>query len=171
MSAKSRIKPWVAVCAIVVSLAASSAHAVTEGEAAPDFTLPSLTGGNLRLEEYRGKVVLVNFWASWCGPCRQEMPILDQIHKRYGSLGFAVLGVNVEAERSKARQVAERTGVSFPLVFDEAQTVSEAWAIESMPYSVLIDRSGKVRYIHKGYKPGDERQYVDALKAVLRSSR
>ena len=79
-----------------------------------------------------------------------------------------MLGVNVEAERSKARQVAERTGVTFPLVFDEAQAVSEAYASESMPYSVLIDRSGKVRYIHKGYKPGDEVRYVNVLKGLLR---
>ena len=96
-------------------------------------------------------------------PCR-----LDQIHQRYEGLGFAVLGVNVEAERSKARQVAERTGVTFPLVFDEAQAVSEAYAIESMPYSVLIDRSGKVRYIHQGYKPGAEVRYLNVLKGLLR---
>ncbi len=143
--------------------------AVGEGDDAPDFTLASLSGGNLRLEEYRGKVVLVNFWASWCGPCRQEMPVLDQIHKRYSGAGFAVLGVNVEAAGSKARQVATRTGVSFPLLFDEDQQVSEAYAIETMPYSVLIDRAGKVRYIHKGYKPGDEGKYIDVLKSLLRS--
>jgi len=142
--------------------------AVSLDQEAPDFTLRSLSGENLRLQEYRGKVVLINFWASWCGPCRQEMPILDRIHKRYEPAGFTVLGINVEGELDKARKIADRLDVSFPLLFDAGQQVSEDYALKSMPYTVLVDRDGQVRFIHQGYKPGDENKYIDRLKTLLR---
>jgi len=160
------------LCLLLVSLVlgwqANLVWAVGLDQAAPDFTLRSLSGENLRLQEYRGKVVLINFWASWCGPCRQEMPILDRIHTRYEPAGFTVLGVNVEGELDKARKIANRLDVSFPLLFDAGQQVSEDYALESMPYTVLVDRDGKIRYIHLGYKPGDENKYIDRLKALLR---
>jgi peroxiredoxin len=144
------------------------AWAVGLEQTAPDFTLKSRSGDNLRLQDYRGKVVLINFWASWCGPCRQEMPILDSLNTRYGPAGFTVLGVNVEAEQDKARQVADRLNVNFPLLFDVSQEVSESYDIKSMPYTVLVDRNGQVQYIHQGYKPGDENKYIDRLKGLLR---
>jgi peroxiredoxin len=160
------------LCLLLVSLVlgwqANLVWAVGLDQAAPDFTLRSLSGENLRLQEYRGKVVLINFWASWCGPCRQEMPILDRIHKRYEPAGFTVLGVNVEGELDKARKIADRLDVSFPLLFDDGQQVSEDYALESMPYTVLVDRDGQVRFIHHGYKPGDENKYIDRLKTLLR---
>ncbi len=143
-------------------------QAVELNQLAPDFTLKSMSGENLRLEEFRGKVVLINFWASWCGPCRQEMPILDRIHQRYKPTGFSVLGINVESDPRKARKIAERVGVAFPLVLDQSQTVSKAFDVQAMPYTVLLDRDGMVRYIHAGYKPGDENIYIDRLKALLR---
>lgn len=146
------------------------AWAVEVGEVAPDFTLKSFEGENLRLEEHRGKVLLVNFWASWCGPCRQEMPILDRIHQRYEAMDFAVLGVNVDKQEKLARRVADKSGVSFPLLLDEGQSVSDTYDLKGMPYTLLIDRTGEVRYIHTGYKPGDERHYIDRLKALLRES-
>ncbi len=157
------------VLGVLASGAWNLSLAIEIGQPAPDFTLKSLQGENLRLEEYRGKVVLINFWASWCGPCRQEMPILDRIHKRYAPAGFSVLGVNVESEEKKARKVANRLNVSFPLLFDQNQQVSEAYSLESMPYTVLVDRDGQVRYIHHGYKPGDENKYINRLKQLLRN--
>jgi peroxiredoxin len=153
---------------LVLGWQANLVWAVGLDQVAPDFTLRSLSGENLRLQEYRGKVVLINFWASWCGPCRQEMPILDRIHKRYEPAGFTVLGVNVEGELDKARKIADRLDVSFPLLFDEGQQVSEDYDLKSMPYTVLVDRDGQVRFIHHGYKPGDENKYIDVLKTLLR---
>ena len=96
------------------------------------------------------------------------MPILDRIHKRYEPAGFTVLGVNVESEPDKARKIADRLGVSFPLLFDAGQQVSEDYALKSMPYTVLVDRDGQIRFIHHGYKPGDENKYIDRLKTLLR---
>lgn len=143
-------------------------HAVGIKDEAPDFTLKSLEGSNLRLDEYRGQVVLINFWASWCGPCRQEMPLLDKIHQRYEDAGFSVLGINVEGKLDAAQEIENETHVTFPLLIDTDQTVSELYNLEAMPSSVLVDRDGVVRYIHRGYKPGDETLYLKVVKELIR---
>jgi len=144
------------------------AAAVTIQDTAPDFTLKSLEGSNLRLEEYRGQVVLINFWASWCGPCRQEMPLLDRLHQRYVDTGFAVLGINVEGEVAPAQELIDKVPVTFPVLIDEGQLVSELYKLEAMPSTVVVDRDGVVRYIHRGYKPGDEAKYVEVVKELIR---
>ena len=149
-------------------LVSSNAMAVEPDQDVPDFTLKAFTGENIRLEELRGQVVLINFWASWCGPCRQEMPILQKIHERYEPLGFTVLGVNVDEEPAKATRIIERLDLDFPLLLDSNQQVSEAYDVNAMPFTVLVDRSGVVRYVHRGYKPGDESNYVNKLKPLLR---
>jgi peroxiredoxin len=157
------------LAALALSLALStSAHAVGLKDSAPDFTLKSLEGSNLRLEEYRGQVVLINFWASWCGPCRQEMPLLDRLHHRYEDTGFAVLGVNVEGEAAPAQEIVDKTNVTFPILIDDGQKVSELYNLQAMPSTVVIDRDGVVRYIHLGYKPGDEAKYVEVVKKLIR---
>lgn len=156
---------WVAVLSFVGFGANASVNLSDE---APDFTLKSLQGSNLRLEEYRGQVVLINFWASWCGPCRQEMPILDRLHQRYEDTGFTVLGVNVEGEVTPAQKIVDKTNVTFPVLIDEKQSVSQLYDLEAMPSTVVLDRSGIVRYIHLGYKPGDEAKYVQVVKKLIR---
>ncbi len=153
---------------LMVALVAGSAGAVDVKEEAPDFTLKSLDGSNMRLEEYRGQVVLINFWASWCGPCRQEMPLLDRLHHRYEDTGFAVLGVNVEGESAPAQDIVDKTNVTFPIVIDDGQKVSEMYNLEAMPSTFVVDRDGVVRYIHRGYKPGDEAKYVEVVKQLIR---
>ncbi len=153
---------------LVLSAPSWAVRAVQVNDPAPDFTLPSLDGGNLRLQEYRGQVVLVNFWASWCGPCRQEMPLLERMHQRYQDAGFAVLGVNVEGEERPARTLAQQTGVTFPILIDVGQQVSERYDLGAMPSSVVVDRDGKVRYVHLGYKPGDEAKYLEVIQRLIR---
>jgi len=152
----------------VAALLSLASYAVELREEAPDFTLKSLDGSNLRLQEYRGQVVLINFWASWCGPCRQEMPLLDRLHNRYEDTGFAVLGVNVEGEIEPAQKVVDKTRVGFPVLLDAEQKVSEIYALEAMPSTVVVDRDGVVRYVHRGYKPGDEAKYVEVVKQLIR---
>ncbi len=153
---------------LLLGLLATQASAVGLKDQAPDFTLKSLEGANMRLEEYRGQVVLINFWASWCGPCRQEMPILDRLHHRYEDTGFAVLGVNVEGEAAPAQEIVDKTNVTFPILIDDGQKVSEMYNLEAMPSTVVVDRDGVVRYIHRGYKPGDEAKYVEVVKQLIR---
>lgn len=158
----------VVAAGLLALLMTGAVHAVAVRDSAPDFTLKSLEGSNLRLEEYRGQVVLINFWASWCGPCRQEMPLLDRLHHRYEDTGFAVLGVNVEGEEAPAREIVDRTNVTFPILIDDGQKVSEMYNLQAMPSTVVIDRDGVVRYIHLGYKPGDEAKYVEVVKQLIR---
>lgn len=135
---------------------------------APNFTLKSNTGKNIKLSELRGQVVLLNFWASWCGPCRQEMPLLEKLQQRYSALGFTVLGVNVEEDSSKAKSLLKDIPVSFPILFDTLNTVSKQYKVSAMPSTVMIDRNGNMRYLHKGYKPGDEAQYKKWVKQLVK---
>ncbi|PHS15637.1 MAG: redoxin [Kangiella sp.] len=135
---------------------------------APDFTLKSRDGKNVRLSDLRGQVVLLNFWASWCGPCRQEMPILDNIHNKYKSLGFSVLGVNLDAKSKKAIGYLKDTPVTFPVLYDPKGVTSEQYGVSAMPSTVIIDRNGNVRHLHKGYKSGYEDEYMAQIKKLLR---
>ncbi len=135
---------------------------------APDFTLKSHAGKNLKLSEHRGEVVLINFWASWCGPCRQEMPLLSELHNKYKALGFTVLGVNVEQDTSDAKKLLKEMPVSFPVVFDDKSVVSKQYDVVAMPSTVLVDRNGKMRYLHKGYKPGEEEIYLEMVRSLIR---
>jgi peroxiredoxin len=135
---------------------------------APNFTLKSNSGKNIKLTELRGQVILLNFWASWCGPCRQEMPLLEKLQQRYSALGFTVLGVNVEEDPSKAKSLLKDIPVSFPILFDTQNTVSKLYDVSAMPSTVMIDRDGNMRYLHKGYKPGDEAQYKKWVKQLVK---
>jgi peroxiredoxin len=158
------------VIALVLSVFAASSLASSglEGQEAPDFALKSSTGENLRLSEYRGDVVMINFWATWCGPCRQEMPLLDELYGRYQRVGFNLLGVNIDDDSRRAMQMIDELGVSFPVLFDSRKEVSELYDVEAMPVTVLVDREGTIRYIHHGYKPGYEEKYLNQIRSLLR---
>jgi len=136
--------------------------------AAPGFELPARSGGTVSLEDLKGQVVMINFWASWCGPCREEMPLLDQMHKKYEAMGFKLLGVNVESDTKDAERWLAKTPVNFPILFDRENKVSELYSVNAMPSSVFIDRKGNVRYLHRGYKAGDEGEYLTQIRALLR---
>jgi len=135
---------------------------------APDFTLRTLDGKNLRLGEQRGRVVLVNFWATWCGPCRQEMPHLNKLYDKYRSSGFMLLGVNVDEDTRNAVAVADKLGVRFPVLPDADKRVSQKYDLRAMPSTVLIDRDGRVRHVHRGYQSGYEDTYDKQIRELLK---
>jgi peroxiredoxin len=161
------IKYWFRAAAIASTLVVSSLVGAS-ASLAPKFTLPSRSGDTVSLDQLKGQVVMLNFWASWCGPCRKEMPLLDQMHKRYSSLGFTLLGVNVEANTKDAERWLTETPVSFPVLFDKDSRVSKLYDVNAMPSTVFIDRKGNVRYLHRGYKPGDESEYLNQIRALLK---
>ena len=161
------IRSWMGVTAVIL-MTVSSVTAGIKETAAPDFTLKSISGENLKLSEYRGEVVLINFWASWCGPCRQEMPVLSELHDKYKALGFTVLGVNVEEDSGKARKLLKKMSVSFPVLLDNESVVSKQYDVVAMPSTVLVDRNGNMRYLHKGYKPGLEDVYLQQVRELIR---
>ncbi len=153
---------------VTVFAATSLASSGLEGHAAPDFVLKSSTGENLRLSEFRGDVVMINFWATWCGPCRQEMPLLDELYSRYQRVGFSLLGVNIDDDSQKAMAMVKELDVSFPVLFDAQKKVSKLYEVEAMPVTILVDREGTVRHVHHGYKPGYEQQYLNEIRSLLR---
>ncbi len=154
--------------AIAFSGAALTVEAEAIDVAAPDFTLESRSGDNIRLEDHRGEVVMLNFWASWCGPCRQEMPLMDDIYSRYQDLGFTILAVNVDEIRDEALRFLDKVPVSYPVLYDPESSVSELYEVPAMPTTVMIDRDGNARYIHYGYKPGYEAEYETQIRELVR---
>ncbi|MEJ2602062.1 MAG: TlpA disulfide reductase family protein [Gammaproteobacteria bacterium] len=164
-------KSLAALALAMVAVLAAPAFAgkgALDGQQAPDFALKSLAGENLRLSEYRGDVVMINFWATWCGPCRQEMPLLDELYNRYERVGFRLLGVNIDDDPRRATEMARDLGVSFPVLFDDRKEVSRLYQVEAMPVTVILDREGVVRHTHYGYKPGYEEYYLDQVRTLLR---
>ena len=135
-----KIKNGVLALVFSVFAASSLAGSGLIGQVAPDFVLKSSSGENLRLSEYRGDVVMVNFWATWCGPCRQEMPLLDELYSRYQRVGFSLLGVNIDDDSRKAMNMIAELGVSFPVLFDSRKEVSKLYEVDAMPVTVIIDR-------------------------------
>ena len=160
---KNRIAAIAATLAIAVPALAGSASAP-----APQFTLTARGGRDVSLAQYHGQVVMINFWASWCGPCRQEMPLLESIYKKYNKLGFTLLGVNVEPDSQAADDWLKATPVTFPILYDKESKVSKLYDVAGMPSTVIIDRSGKMRVLHRGYKPGDENEYLDSIRTLIR---
>ena len=160
-------KVFLGVLFCTVALGSMAASDLT-GQEAPDFVLKSSGGANLRLSEYRGDVVMINFWATWCGPCRQEMPLLDDLYARYSRVGFNLLGVNIDDDTHRAMQMIDELGVNFPVLFDDSKEVSRLYQVDAMPVTVLVDREGTVRHVHHGYKPGYEEKYLTEIRALLR---
>ncbi len=146
----------------------SQLFAATVGGNAPDFTLKSNSGDNLKLSEYEGEVVMINFWATWCGPCRQEMPALEQLYQKYKDLGFVILGVNIDEDSSKTKDFLAKRPVNFPVLYDTKKQVSDLYNVVAMPTTYLIDRDGKLRYYHRSYKPGYEQKYAEQIKTLIR---
>jgi peroxiredoxin len=155
---------------VMTTLVASLAWAAqTLSGPAPGFTLQSRDGEQVSLASLEGKVVMVNFWATWCVPCRQEMPHLQALYERYNSLGFELLAVNVEKDNAEgARKWLAETPVTFPVLFDPNNQVTKLYKVQTMPSTVLVARDGTMRFIHHGYKPGYEGDYQTQVRALLR---
>ncbi len=150
------------------ALADAAAPTLGAKSPAPDFTLPALGGKSLSLSQYKGQVVMINFWATWCGPCRQEMPLLDAMYKKYKAMGFTLIGVNVEPDSKAAEEFLRKLPVSFPVAFDAESKVSQLYNVQGMPSTVIVDRKGIARVLHKGYRPGDENTYLDHVRTLIR---
>lgn len=160
--------PATALAALLACLTLSGASGAGAPGAAPEFRLANRAGGEMTLSGLRGQVVMINFWASWCGPCRQEFPALDQIYAKYKPMGFTLVAINVESEKSDAERFLGQQKVSFPILFDPDNQVSGSYGVRAMPTTVLVDRQGRLRWSHMAYKPGDEAKYIEQVRAALR---
>jgi len=132
-------------------------------QAAPDFALTTLTGESVRLSELKGRVVAVNFWATWCGPCRLEMPLLQTYADRYPQ-DLTVLAVNDAEPIEKVQPYVDDLGLSFPILLDEKELVTRLYRVRGFPTTIFIDRDGKIRYQHLGLLMEDQlRGYLTEL--------
>lgn len=138
-----RIVPRALIVAFLLGLAAPTAAAHEDLVA-------------LDLAQYKGKVVYLDFWASWCAPCRRSFPWLDALERKHGAEGFVVIAVNVDTERALAAGFLEQVPVGFKVAYDPKGELAARWQLLGMPSSFLIDRSGKVRSTHQGFRKGDE---------------
>jgi thiol-disulfide isomerase/thioredoxin len=139
------------------------------GQVAPAFSLPSLAARPVAttLQSLRGKVVFLDFWASWCVPCRAEFPILQRLSERYKQRGLRVIGVTVDQEAAPARGFVERAGARFLILHDANRAVADRYAPPSMPTSYVIDRQGILRHINRGFEPTDEAKFERQIVALL----
>lgn len=138
------------------------------GRTAPAFDLPAQSGGDrVSLDALRGKVVVVDFWATWCEPCRQSFPKYQALLDRFGG-DLAVVGVSEDDEPDPIAGFAEETGVGFPLVWDRDKRVAHQYEPPSMPTSFLVDQNGIIRHVYQGYHPGDEKTVEADIRALLR---
>lgn len=121
-----------------------------------------------KLPATAGKVVLVDFWASWCAPCKASFPVLNRLQSQYGAKGLVVVGVSVDEEAAKYKEFAAKKAASFALVHDSAHKAAEAFSIATMPTSFVVDRKGIVRFVHKGFHGAkSEAEYVKQIEALL----
>ena len=144
---------------------AVGADAVVPGQPAPDFALKNAAGENLRLSEWRGEVVLLSFWAGWCGRCSDQLQQLEQIQKEYAGRGVRVVAVNIDGPATAAREAAARSGVL--VLHDSDQSVARQYDLSNLPLTVLVDAHGKVRHVHEKYRGGDAALYDEELAALL----
>ena len=164
MNAMRAARSGALLAAFALLCPALPAQGLEVGDVAPALSAPRLDGTELGLESLRGRVVYVDFWASWCAPCLQAMPALDELYGRYREQGFVVLAVNVDTERRAAMRLLDRLGVSYPVVFDPQGVWPQAYALPAMPSGYLLDRDGVVREIKSGYRASD----LPALESGIR---
>jgi thiol-disulfide isomerase/thioredoxin len=128
---------------------------------------PPAHAADLDLSAYRGKVVYVDFWASWCGPCKQSFPWLDALAREYKSQNFVVIGINVDKDRDRAERFLNETPADFSIVYDPKGEFAAAYKITGMPSGILIDRAGHVRFQHAGFSEKQKGLYEEQLQTLL----
>jgi cytochrome c biogenesis protein CcmG, thiol:disulfide interchange protein DsbE len=135
---------------------------------APDFTLPLLDGGQLRLSSYRGKVVLLDFWATWCVPCREETPHFVELQKKYGDRGLQIIGISMDDSPDPVHPFSQQFHINYPIVMGTAEVGSAYGGVLGLPIAFLIDREGHIHSKHMGAT--DPAVFEEEIKSLLQSS-
>jgi cytochrome c biogenesis protein CcmG/thiol:disulfide interchange protein DsbE len=161
------MKTLIAVLFFMLFLAPVSVFAGKPGDVAPAISLADVHGTIVTLESLKGKVVLLNFWAPWCRPCQEELPDLDGLHKKYLSRGFTVLSVCMEPSASAVNKYLQKRPVSFPVLVDKDNEVSEAYLVSGLPVSFLIGKDGIIRHKHMGYEKEFLKLYEQEINDLL----
>jgi peroxiredoxin len=161
----------VAVGLAVILLGDDVPEPIGRGGEAPDFTLPLLDGAReIRLSEHRGQAVLVNFWATWCKPCEDEMPAMERLYRRLHPQGFEMLAISVDEDPDAVRGFREKMGITFPLLLDPEKKVARAYQTMGFPESLLLDPEGRVVERYVGPRQWDHPAYVERIEGLLLAS-
>jgi cytochrome c biogenesis protein CcmG/thiol:disulfide interchange protein DsbE len=156
-----------AFIAFVLSCGLSAnAFALSKGDKTADFSLPGKQG-TVKLSDKAGSVIYLDFWASWCGPCRQSFPWMNQMQAKYGAKGLQVVGVNLDAKNDDAMKFLAQNPANFTVAFDSKGQTPKVFGVKGMPTSFLIDRSGKVLLVHLGFRPEDREEIEKQIQAAL----
>lgn len=135
---------------------------------APDFTVPQLGSGSVGLKELHGQLVFLNFWATWCLPCKEEMPSMERLHQRYKSRGFVVLGMSVDRNGPAVAPFVKRLGLTFPIGLDPDMTVADRYRVRALPSTFLIDRKGNTVAAAFGPREWDSRAAREVIEVLLK---
>lgn len=151
----------------LTGLLACSAHAIEIGQPAPALDLPGQQG-TVQLSSYKGKTVYLDFWASWCGPCKQSFPWMNDMQKKYGAKGLRIVGVNLDQKAEDAKAFLATTPAQFDVAFDSAGQSPKQYGVKGMPTSLLIGPDGKVLMVHQGFKAENREELESQIKQALR---
>ncbi len=145
------------------------ANPLETGKAAPDFSLTDQTGKTITLSQLKGKVVLIDFWASWCGPCRKEMPFLVELDQTYREQGLVILGVSIDDKESNIEKFLSKLDPrpAFPILHDKEKKLPPIYQVEAMPSTYLIDKAGRLRFRHKGFKDEYKPKFKEEIELLL----
>ena len=138
-----------------------------QGGTVTDFSIGSLAGGNIALSDYAGDVIIMNFWATWCGPCQQELPEFERLQKRQEERGLKVITVSVDSNPKNAQSFVKRNNLQLTALWDYKKRLASAYDVEAMPSTYVIDRYGVIRYVHKGYSPAEFKRIVMETNELL----
>ena len=157
-----------ALAMLAICLAPIGALALEEGDRAPAFSAPSLTSdGNVGLTDHRGKIVYLDFWASWCAPCLKAIPEIEEMRAEFPADQFQIIAVNLDQKKKKALRFLEKNPIGYPSAADPKGRLPGQFGVDTMPTSYLIDRDGVIRYVHRGFSRGDGSKLREEIRALL----
>jgi thiol-disulfide isomerase/thioredoxin len=163
----TRCRPALVATAIAALLLASPAQAIEVGTAAPAFNLSAGATGRVTLEQFHGKTVWLDLWASWCGPCKQSFPWLNAMQDKYGGQGLQVLAINLDAKAADAQNFLADHPARFALAFDPTGTTPRSFQVKGMPTGVLIGADGRVLAVHNGFRESEKAELEQQIRNAL----
>jgi peroxiredoxin len=172
MTASSLHKIAAGISFLVLLMIADVGLALEIGDRAPAFSAPALDGkGMIELSKYRGKIVYLDFWASWCAPCLVAIPEVEEMRSEFPSEKFQIIAVNLDQKKKKAQRFLSKNPVGYPSASDPKGRLPGQYGVDTMPTSYLIDRDGVIRYVHRGFQRGDSSKLRKEIRALLETSR
>jgi len=165
---RGKLAVWGVLCAVLGGVViVPAASALDAGAKMPEIGLKDLSGKTVDLAALSGKVVIVDFWATWCAPCKEELPELEKFHKKYAAKGLAIVGVSIDKEAGVVKPFLDKLKISFPVVHDGAHSLAGKYSPPRMPSSYIVDKKGIVRYVHGGYRASDAAEFEKQIQELL----